>query len=130
MRTKILFYLFVAFPIIFLSCKKIDIGESFVTKVGDKIRVTSNLSFTIRSVFDYRCPIDWECLTSGDVNTYIRFHHLSHDTDTVICLYSSGRNPIEFDGYLFKVLEVNPQSKGDIVTPQEDFRITMIVMNN
>jgi hypothetical protein len=130
MRAKIFSCFVFMFQLILSSCEKIDIGESFVGKVDDKIRITSNLSFTIRSVLDWRCPIDMECVSSGDVNTYIRFHQLFHHTDTVIYLYSGGRNPIEFGSYSFKVLEVNPLPKSDIVIPQDDFRIKMLVLKN
>jgi len=98
-----------------------------MTKVGDRIWVTSNFSFSIRSVLDYRCPVDIECVSSGDVNTYIRFHQLFHQTDTVICLWSSGKNPIELHGYSFKVLNISPLPRNNVTIPQEDFRIEMMV---
>ena len=112
------------------SCDKITIGESFTTKVGDKIHVTSSFSFSIRSVLDYRCPVDVVCATSGDVNTYIRFHQALHQTDTVICLYSSGKNPIIIHGYSFKVLSVTPLPRIGVTHSQDDFRIEMMVTDN
>jgi len=130
MRTKISLLFSLLIPLILLSCEKIDIGESFVCKVGDKIRVTSNLSFSVISVYDWRCPIDLICLSSGDVDISLRFHDGLQRVDTVLCLLSNGRNPIEIGGYSFKLLEVEPPSESDKTIPQDDFRIKMTVLND
>lgn len=121
--TIIIFYVL----IFFTSCEKIDIGESFICRVDDKIRITNSLSFSVLNVNDWRCPIDVICACGGDVDVSLRFHQPFHRTDTVICLYSKGRNPIEFSGYTFELLAVDPLPETDIITPQKDFRITMMI---
>jgi hypothetical protein len=126
MKTKLFISLLVVLLLI-PSCEKIPIGESFIAKVGDKIHVTSSFSFSVQRVLDYRCPVDMECVSSGDVNTYIRFHQPFHQTDTVICLLSSGKNPIDIHGYSFKILSVSPLPKQDVSVSQNDFRIEMII---
>ena len=130
MKTKIILYIVFIVLLILLSCEKIDIGESFICRVGDKIRITNNLSYSVRSVLEWRCPKDMMCSHSGDVDVSLRFHQPFHRIDTVICLYSNGRNPIEISGYTFKLLAVDPFPEQDIITPQEDFRIEMRVLKN
>jgi len=130
MKFKTKMYLALLVIIILSGCEKIDIGESFICRVGDKIRITNNLSFSIQSVLEWRCPTDMICLHSGDVDVSLRFHQPFHRTDTVICLYSNGRNPIEFSGYIFKLLGVEPLPISDVTVSQEDFRIEMMVLEN
>jgi hypothetical protein len=122
------FLLGLVLSFLLISCEKINIGEKFIGRVGDKVRIRSNLSFSIRSVNDWRCPTDLICSSSGDVDISLRFHQGLHNTDTVICLYSHGRNPVDFGGYTIKLISVNPLPESDKTTPQEDFRIEMIVM--
>jgi hypothetical protein len=116
--------------LILSSCEKINIGESFIRKVGDKVRIESNFSFSISSVNDYRCPRDLICVWSGDVDISLRFHQGLSNTDKVLSLYTNGKNPIEVNGYTIKLLSVDPLPISDKTTPQEDFRITMMVVKN
>jgi hypothetical protein len=125
-------YLYILSILTFIlsGCEKIDIGESFICKVGDKIRVKSNFSFTVRSVNEYRCPTDVLCVYSGDVDVHLQIHHGLSNTDRVISLFSSGKNPIEFGGYTIRLLSVDPLPESTKTTPQGAFRINMMVLKN
>ncbi len=130
MRTKKFFYLALLIPLILVSCDKVEIGESFKGKVGDKFRVNANLSFQIDSVNDYRCPKGVYCIWGGGVDLYIKFHKTFSTIDTLISTSDSRKNPIAIAGYTFKVLSVNPYPETDIFTPQKDFIIEMIILKN
>jgi len=125
-------YLFLSSLLIFIftGCEKINTGESFISKVSDKVRIESNLSFSIRSVNDWRCPKDMMCIHSGDVEVSLRFHQGLHNTDKVISLYTNGKNPIEIGGYTIKLLGVDPRPEADKTTSQAEFRINMMVLKN
>jgi hypothetical protein len=130
MKYKIPQYVILMVLLTILGCEKIDLNESFVCKVGDKIRVRSNLSFTIKSVYDWRCPIDVMCVSSGDVDISLRFHQGFQRVDTVLCLLSKGKNPIDIGGYSFKLLKVEPPAEINKTIPQDDFRIEMIILKD
>ena len=130
MRTKKFFYIILLMPLILGSCEKVEIGESFVGKVGDKFRVNANLSFQIDSVNDYRCPKDLICIWGGGVDLHIKFHKTFSTIDTLISTSDSRKNPISIAGYTFKVLSVNPLPETNIFTPQKDFSIEMIILKN
>lgn len=130
MRTKKFFYIVLLIPLILVSCEKVEIGESFEGKVGDKFRVNANLSFQIDSVNDYRCPKDLICIWGGGVDLYVKFHKTFSTIDTLISTSDSRKNPITIAGYTFKVLSVNPLPETNIFTPQKDFRIEMIILKN
>lgn|SRR5512133_1698757 len=130
MIKQIIFYFTILIILIITGCEKIDPGETFISKVGDKERVSMKLSFTIESINDYRCPRDMVCVTSGDVETHIRFNQPFHHSDTVIYLYHGNQNPVIFGGYSFEVLDVTPYLKMNETASQEDYRIKMIVQRN
>jgi hypothetical protein len=130
MRTKKFFYIVLLIPLILVSCEKVELGESFESKVGDKFRVNANLSFQIDSVHDYRCPRDLMCIWAGGVDLYIKLHKTFSTIDTLISTADYRKNPIAIAGYTFKVLSVNPYPETNIFTPQQDFIIEMIILKN
>jgi len=117
------------FTLVIIACERIDLGEAFTAKVGDKFRVNSRLSFSIDSLDDYRCPLLIECLTSGDVKMFCTFYKPSNRIDTAIYLVNT-RNSITISGYTFKLLSVNPQSQTGEVIPQNDYRVDLIVQKD
>jgi hypothetical protein len=131
MRTKKFFYYVFLIPLILVSCEKVELGESLEGKVGDKLRVNANLSFQIDSINDYRCPKDWNCICAGGVDIYIKFHRTFSTIDTLISTSDYRKNPIAIAGYTFKVLSVHPPYHDpNMVTPQKDFIIEMIILKN
>lgn len=115
------------FNLTLLSCERIDLNEEFSARVGDNFRVDSDLSFSIDSVNDYRCPLLFECIWSGDVKVFCRFNEGSRQIDTAIYLINNDRNPIRILGYNFKLLSVNPQSQSGEKIPQNELEISIIV---
>jgi hypothetical protein len=115
------------FTLTLLSCERIDLNEEFSARVGDKFRVDSDLSFSIDSVNDYRCPLLFECIWSGDVKMFCKFHEGSHQVDSAIYLINNERNPIRIGGYSIKLLSVDPQSQRGETIPQIELEISIIV---
>jgi len=111
----------------FTGCEKVETGRSFDSIVNDKLRVDTNLAFSIDSVRDYRCPSDVICIWAGDVDIHIRFYKPFGHIDTLMNLYNPDRNPISFGGYSFKVNEVNPLPVSNQIIPQKDYKINMTI---
>jgi hypothetical protein len=111
------------------GCERLDLDEPFSAKVGDKFKVDSNLSFSIDSVNDYRCPLLFECFWSGDVKMFCSFYEPHHRIDTAIYLINT-RNSINIGGYNFKLLSVNPQSQRGEVIPQDEYKLDIIVQKD
>jgi hypothetical protein len=130
MRAKKFFCIVLLIPFFLVSCEKVELGESFGGKVGDKFRVNATLSFQIDSVHDYRCPKDLICIWGGGVDVYIKFHKTFSSIDTMISTSDSRKNPIEIAGYTFKVISVNPLPETNVFTPQKDFKIEMLILKN
>ena len=113
--------------LLFTGCEKVETGTPFNNIVNDRIRVDSNLSFSIENVNDYRCPVDVVCIWAGDVDIRIKFYKTFSSVDTIMNLFNPERNPISISGYTFKVNEVNPVPVSGKETPQEDFIINMTI---
>lgn len=109
------------------GCEKIQLGEPSDYKTGTKYRINSNLSFTIDSLRDYRCPRDLMCIWSGDVELYFKIKHNFSDIDTLIYLYTHNNNPFKFDDYTLKIEEVNPWLKSGENIHQSDYRIKILI---
>jgi hypothetical protein len=122
----------ISLPVLILTmfltgCEHIELNESFSARVGDKFKVNSNLSFSVDSVDDYRCPLLFECLWSGDVKLFCTFYESHHHTDTAIYLINI-HNSINMGGYNFKLLTVDPQSQRGEIIPQNDYKFDIIVL--
>jgi hypothetical protein len=122
----------IALTIILISqgCKKLEIGEPFECKIGTKYKIDSGLSFTIDNVNDSRCPINADCITSGDVDLYFNIYQHFNHIDTLIYFIHGNRNPFIIEDYTWKVLEVNPLPKTDVLLDPKDYKIKMILLKN
>ena len=107
MRRRIYFLVFLI-GFLFYSCEKIDIGEDINIKIGEEYRVKWNLSFRIDSLNEYRCPIGIWCIWGGDVDLFFSINEGSHETDTLLRLNDSERNPFETGNHLWEILDVSP----------------------
>jgi hypothetical protein len=128
MKLKTFFILFVIF-LIFSGCEKTELGKELNCTIGTTYRVTHDLSFTIDSLNDSRCPPGAMCFWAGDVYLYIDINHFNSKIDTTMYLLNTGRNPMQIGDYSFKVLEVNPLVGGGLTT-SKDFTIKMVVTKN
>jgi hypothetical protein len=113
-----------------ISCERIKLEESFPMKVGHKLRVDYNLSFSIDSINDYRCPLLYECIWAGDVKVLITFYKPLSQIDTAIYLNNRNQNPIQIGGYDFKILSVNPQSQKGEIIPLRDYSVELMVQKD
>jgi len=107
------------------SCEKVQVGEPFACRTGQKYFVESTVMFSIDSVSDYRCPEDVICIWGGDVDLFFTINENLIRTDTVIRLYRN--NPVEIGDYSWKVLDVSPLPRTDRETRQRDYRIDMLI---
>lgn len=107
------------------GCEKVQVGEPFTCRVGQKYFVESNLMFSFDSISDYRCPEDVICIWGGDVDLFFTINENLMRTDTVIRLYRN--NPVEIGDYSWKVLDVSPLPRTDRETRQRDYRIDMLI---
>jgi hypothetical protein len=120
--------LFIALTGFFLSaCEKLELGKEFIVRIGEDKKINSYLSFKVDSIWDSRCPIDMFCITSGDVTLFFNINHLLHHVNKVISFYGNRNHPFSYDGYLWKVLEVNPSPlSGETIDPK-DITIKMVI---
>jgi hypothetical protein len=113
--------------IVFSGCEKFELGEPYDCKIGTKYKVTSDITFSIDSIIDSRCPRDMLCFWSGDVILYFNIDQNNTHIDTAIYLYNSNRNPIQLEDYKWEVLEVNPWRRSDQNISQKDYRIKLLI---
>jgi hypothetical protein len=57
------------------ACQKNELGNELYFHIGEKQKIASNLSFTVDSIWDSRCPTGWECLWAGDVAMFFNINH-------------------------------------------------------
>jgi len=126
-RHRIIFLVSVAVLMLILAagCEKVQVGEPFTCRVGQKYFVESNVMFSIDSISDYRCPEDVMCIWGGDVDLFFTINENLMRTDTVIQLYRN--NPVEIGNYSWQVLDVSPLPRTDRETRQRDYRIQMLI---
>jgi hypothetical protein len=129
MMTNKISLLVLIFSLFLTGCERIELNEAFLAEVGDKFKVNSNLSFSIDSIDDYRCPLLLECLWSGDVKMFCTFYEAHHHTDTAIYLINT-RNSINMGGYNFKLLKVDPHSQHGELIPQNEYKLDIIVQKD
>jgi hypothetical protein len=111
----------------FTSCEKIETGKEFDIKVGNKYNIDWNMSFTVDSIREYRCPIGLLCFWAGDVDLFFDIKMPFKQIDTLIYLSRQERNPFKIEGYTWKILEVNPYPKYNVTVDPKDIRIKMII---
>jgi len=125
MRRRICFLFLFLIGFLFYSCEKIDIGEDMHIKIGEEYRVKWNLSFRIDSINEYRCPIGVNCIWGGDVDLYFSINEGSHETDTLLRLNDSERNPFETGNHIWEILDVSPYPELDKEIDIHDFIVVM-----
>jgi len=128
MKIKTFFILVIIF-LVFSRCEKTELGKELNCTIGNTYKVTHDLSFSIDSVNDSRCPPGAMCFWAGDVYLYLDINHYKSQIDTTMYLFSPSRNPIQVGGYNFKVLEVNPLIGGGLST-SKDVTVKMIITKN
>lgn len=113
---------------LFPACQKTELGKEIYFHIGEKQKITSNLSFTVDSIWDSRCPSGMECLWSGNVSLFFNITHSHRQIDTLFSCYPSP-NVVLLDiaGYNWKVLEVNPSPDNSLSTDPKDIIIKMII---
>jgi len=113
---------------LFTDCQKTELGKEIYFHIGEKQKLTSNLSFTVDSIWDSRCPTGLMCLWSGDVTLFFNVTHSHKRIDTLIeCYPSPNVVPLDIAGYKWKVLEVNPYPDISHSIDPKDILIKMII---
>ncbi len=125
MRRRIYFLFLFLIGFLFYSCERIDIGEDINIQIGEEYRVKWNLSFRIDSLNEYRCPINANCIWGGDVDLYFNINEGSHETDTLLRLNDSERNPFETGNHLWEILDVSPYPELDKEIEINDIIVVM-----
>jgi hypothetical protein len=126
MKTKTLLLFLVIFC--FSGCEKIEVGEAFECHMGINYRVTNDLSLTIKSLNDSRCPDNAVCFWAGTVYLNFNINYNKNSIDTTLYLNPTGENPYIFGNYGFSVLDVSPKTAG--TTTSKDINIKMLITNN
>jgi len=124
-RHRICFLIIFLIGVLFYSCEKIDIGEDINIKIGEEYRVKWNLSFRIDSLNEYRCPINANCIWGGDVDLFFSINEGSHETDTLLRLNDSERNPFETENHLWEIIDVSPYPELDKEIEINDIIVVM-----
>ena len=128
MKAKLIFILLVIF-LVFSRCEKTELGKELNCTIGYTYKVTHDLSFSIDSVNDSRCPPGAMCFWAGDVYLYFDINHNKSQINTTMYLFNTSRNPIQIGDYSLKVLEVNPLVGGGLST-SKDVIVKMIITKN
>lgn len=118
----------VVMVIFFSSCEKLEPGEEITVKTGKKYNISWNLSFTIDSINEYRCPIGLMCFWAGDVDLYFNFNN--GDTYDILNLNNSRTNPYYISRYTIEILDVNPYPEFNKVIDPGDITINLRVTKN
>ena len=104
-----------------VSCDRIDTGREVMVRIGETHKVSWNLSFTIDSIRDYRCPTDIICIWPGDVDLFFDFGK----TDELVRLIDTNYNPTSIEGYTIQIIDIKPYPVSDIIVEQKDYEITL-----
>jgi hypothetical protein len=112
---------------ILTACQKTELGKEIYLHIGEKQKVTSNLSFSIDSLWDSRCPTKWEYFWAGNVDLFLNITHSHKQIDTLLTCYP-GHDvpPFKIVGYNWKVIEVSPYPENSY-SDQKDIIIKMII---
>jgi len=120
LRSKISFIL-VLISFLTISCEKIDLGKEVTVKIGEKNRISWNISFEIDSINDYRCPNDADCIWAGDVDILLN----SGGTVSLLKLYDSESNPTTIEGYIITAINVDPYPVIGVDVDQSEYEIRL-----
>jgi len=123
----------IMFGIVFLvalnSCEKIELDEPIDCKVGTKYRIDNNLSFTIDSIRDYRCPKNAMCIWPGDVDVYLKIQHNFSSIERILNFHKTDNKPFHYDGYDWELLKVEPYLETGQYADQKDYTISLKIKN-
>jgi hypothetical protein len=114
---------------VFSMCNKTELGKELNCTIGNSYKITRDVSFSIDSVNDSRCPPGAMCFWEGEVYLYLDINYHNTQIDTTMYLLNQSRNPIQIGDYSFKVLEVNPFAGGGLST-SKDITIKMVITKN
>jgi hypothetical protein len=90
------------------SPKEIPYGTDFEVRAADPVHVTgTNVTLTVVSIADSRCPSDVTCVTAGDAVVALV---LSGDGDRADTLHTSGlrRRETTYGGHRIELTDVRP----------------------
>jgi hypothetical protein len=110
--------------------EKIDTGIPVYCKVVTNYKINNDLTFSIDSISDYRCPRDLECFWSGDVDLLFNINHYELHIDTLIHAITRRNNPFVLAGYKWEVLEVNPWLSEHQNIISKDYRIKILLQKD
>jgi hypothetical protein len=108
----------------------IVIGTPTFISLLKEYRINDNLSFTIDSISDYRCPQDVECIWSGDVDLLFNINQNGVRTDTLIHSLTNRNDPFIVGRYKWEVVEVTPARFEHQVLNPEDYQIEILIQYN
>jgi hypothetical protein len=111
------------------SCEKIELDEPIDCKVGTKYRIDHNLSFTIDSIRDYRCPKNVMCIWPGDVDVHLKIQHNFSVIDRILNFHNADNKPFYYDGYDWELINVEPYLETGQYTDQNDYTISLKIKN-
>ena len=129
-KIKYAITLIILISLVFSGCEKPMIGEPGSCRIGSSYKVNWDLSFTIDSIHEYRCPIPLMCAIAGDVDLYINFKRPFKSINKVLSLNNHDRNPVEIGDYTFRLLEVEPYPELHVEVDPKDYKIKMLIMKD
>ncbi len=105
--------LLVVIFLVLTGCTKYESNPDFLSGpvecfLGKEYSVTSNLSFTIDSIRDYRCPQDVVCIWAGDVDIFFSVNNKGNHIDTTMQYYKQLNNPLRIGAHMLKVTGITP----------------------
>lgn len=113
------------------ACKKTELDKEICFHIGEKQIITSNLSFSVDSIWDSRCPIGVECFWVGDVALFFNITHSHTKIDTLLtCFPNPDAPPFNIVGHNWKVLEVDPYPDSSFKIDPKDITIKMVITKN
>lgn len=125
MKPKIIFIL-LALALSFYGCEKIKLGKVFDCHIGTNYRINQELSFTINSLNDSRCPENMRCILPGTVYLNFNINLKGNIIDTVLYINPSGQPPdYQIGEYEFAIYKVEPISIG--TTTSQGITIEMVI---
>ncbi|WP_289054355.1 hypothetical protein [Carboxylicivirga marina] len=91
-----------------MRCEKEDVEPPNHYKIGTEYSITPDLSFTIKSISDSRCPEGAVCVWEGDVLMDFVINEGNKVIDTTMNLNYHRNNPLVFGGFRFEIQDVIP----------------------